>query len=42
MTALLLSHRGNPNQRNHVFGRTALHYAVDYDYIEIVKLLLKF
>lgn len=42
MTNILLFHKANPNIKNLTFGKTPLHYAVDYCYIEIISLLISY
>lgn len=41
MVKLLLSYNADPNVSNNVFGRTPLHYAVDYAHKEVAMLLMK-
>ncbi|CAG9311283.1 unnamed protein product [Blepharisma stoltei] len=41
MVKLLLKFNGDPNVSNYVFGRTPLHYAVDYGHKEVAMLLMK-
>lgn len=42
MVHLLLSHKADPNIQNNIFGKSPLHYAVDYSYTKIINLLLQF
>lgn len=42
MALILLEHKANPDIQNITFGKTPLHYAVDYSYGNIVALLVKF
>lgn len=41
MAKILLEAKANPNIQNHTFGKTPMHYAVDYSYANIVALLLQ-
>jgi hypothetical protein len=40
MVNILLFHKANPNLKNLTFGKTPLHYAVDYCYNEIIAMLV--
>jgi ankyrin repeat protein len=42
MVKLLLFHKADPNIQNFTFGKTALHYAVDYSYSELITLLVSY
>ena len=42
MAKLLLHYKANVNVQDHVYGKTPLHYVVDYCYTNIVALLLQF
>ena len=42
MALLLLEHKASPNYQNFTFGKTPLHYAVDYSYANIVTLLIQY
>lgn len=42
MSKLLLIYKSSPDIPNTVFGRTPLHYAVDYGHSKIVKLFMKY
>lgn len=38
---LLLDYKADPNMQNSIFGKTPLHYAVNYSHFKVVKILLK-
>ena len=42
MAKLLLQYKANPNIQDNVYGKSALHYAVDYCYTKIVALLIQY
>ena len=42
MVKLLLFHKSDPNIQNLTFGKTPLHYAVDYSYSELITLLISY
>jgi|LakMenEpi03Aug12_release.lakeMendotaPanAssembly.Ray.scaffolds.fasta_scaffold565342_1 ankyrin repeat protein len=41
MISLLLEYGADPNTKNYMFGRTPVHYAVDYGHIECAEIIVK-
>ena len=41
MAQLLLENNSDPNIQNLIFGRTALHYAAEMEYSDILNLLIE-